>query len=87
MQVSVLDSKKAFNVNIFLKQFRSRSFLDIVRMIRNYDASDLGSERLKAMQKILPDPSEVEMLKQYDGEIEKLNVADRFLLEIMSVPK
>lgn len=57
-EVTLLDSKKSLNVNIFLKQFKV-PHADIVALIRNCKSTQIGSEKLRGFIKILPDDSEV----------------------------
>lgn len=46
------------NVNIFLKQFKC-SHSEIISMIESGDMNAIGSERLRGLQKILPEADEV----------------------------
>lgn len=46
------------NVNIFLKQFKC-SHSEIISMIESGDMNTIGSERLRGLQKILPETDEV----------------------------
>lgn len=46
------------NVNIFLKQFKC-SHSEIISMIESGDMNTIGSERLRGLQKILPEADEV----------------------------
>lgn len=50
------------NVNIFLKQFKC-SHSEIISMIESGDMNTIGSERLRGLQKILPETDEVLFLK------------------------
>lgn len=74
------------NVNIFLKQFRS-SNSEITRMIHDGEHETIGLEKLKGLLKILPEIDELEMLRNFDGDKMKLGNAEKFLLELMKVPK
>ncbi|KAL2082736.1 hypothetical protein ACEWY4_022554 [Coilia grayii] len=84
-EISFIDAKKNLNLNIFLKQFRC-SNEDFVAMIRNGDRSKFDVEVLKQLQKLLPEKHEIENLKSYDGEREKLAGVDQFYLLLLSVP-
>ncbi|XP_063079275.1 inverted formin-2-like isoform X2 [Engraulis encrasicolus] len=84
-EISFIDAKKNLNLNIFLKQFRC-SNEDFVAMIRNGDRSKFDVEVLKQLQKLLPEKHEIENLKAYDGEREKLAGVDQFYLLLLAVP-
>ncbi|XP_021704346.1 serine/arginine repetitive matrix protein 2 isoform X3 [Aedes aegypti] len=84
-EITLLDGKRSLNVNIFLKQFRS-SNEDIIQLIRNGEHEDIGSEKLRGLLKILPEVDELEMLKAFDGDINRLGNAEKFLLQLIQVP-
>ena len=46
-----------------------------------------GSERLKGLLKLLPDKTEIDMLRSFDGDMEKLGTAEKFLLLLTSLTK
>ena len=54
----LLDNKKSMSVNIFLKQFKQNN-KEIVAMIKEGDVSKIGNERLRGLQKILPESEDV----------------------------
>ena len=82
----MLDGKRSLNVNIFLKQFRS-SNEDIIQLIKDGGHDDMGAEKLRGLLKILPEIDELEMLKSFDGDKSKLGNAEKFLMQLISVPK
>ena len=85
-EVSLLDGKRSLNINIFLKQFRSTN-AEIAQMIRDGEHDDIGTEKLRGLLKILPPTDEVEMLRAYDGDKNKLGNAEKFLLlHLMTIP-
>ena len=49
------------SVNIFLKQFKENN-RQIVDMIKEGDISKIGNERLRGLQKILPESDDVRFL-------------------------
>ena len=57
-QILLLDTKRSMNVNIFLKQFKC-SHREIISMIEAGDVNIIGPERLRGLQKILPETDEV----------------------------
>uniref|UniRef100_A0AAZ3RN91 Inverted formin, FH2 and WH2 domain containing n=1 Tax=Oncorhynchus tshawytscha TaxID=74940 RepID=A0AAZ3RN91_ONCTS len=83
--ISFIDAKKNLNLNIFLKQFRC-SHKDFVAMIQKGDRSKFDVEVLKQLQKLQPEKHEIENLKSYQGEREKLAGVDQFYLQLLAVP-
>lgn len=80
------------NVSIFLRQFGSHGssvHVDIVRWLREGSSEQLGAERLRSLLKILPEPEELQLLEPYAASEDRmrLGIAERFYLELMSVPK
>ena len=65
----------------------SSSNEDIVQMVLDGDYDDFGAEKLKGLVKILPEMDEIEMLKSFDGDKTKLGNAEKFILQLVVVPK
>ena len=84
--VNLLDRMRSLNISIFLKQFRS-SNEEIVEMVREGDHEVFGAEKLKGLVKILPEQDEIEMLKSFDGDKARLGNAERFILQLVEVPR
>jgi hypothetical protein len=55
--------------------------------LSNNENKELGLENLEGMLKILPDANEIELLKGYQGEADKLGEAEKFLYKLIEVPK
>lgn len=85
-EITLLDGKRSLNVNIFLKQFRS-SNEDIIMLIKNGEHDEIGAEKLKGLLKLLPEVDELDMLKSFNGDFNKLGNAEKFLLQLTSLPK
>lgn len=85
-EITLLDGKRSLNVNIFLKQFRSCN-KDIIQLICNGEHVDIGAERLRGLLKILPEVDELDMLKSFNGDKARLGNAEKFLLQLLEVPK
>ncbi|KAL1428809.1 hypothetical protein MTO96_002528 [Rhipicephalus appendiculatus] len=75
----LLDGKRSLNVCIFLKQFKTGPE-QIVDMIRSCKSKEIGAERLRMLQKILPEPGELSMLRSYTGDRSRLGQAEQFFL-------
>ena len=88
---NLLDSKRSLNINIFLKQFRSvcsnDGEIEIVRLVKQGDHAAFGAEKLVHLIKLLPDQTEIDLLKAHSDDLLRLPLAERFLLQLMSIPK
>ncbi|KAL5011361.1 hypothetical protein ScPMuIL_009912 [Solemya velum] len=84
-EVTLLDTKRSMNANIFLKQFKAKN-PDIVAMIREGDVEKIGPERLRGLQKILPESDEITLIKGYDGDKTKQGNAEKFYLLLSDLP-
>lgn len=84
-EIVLLDGKRSLNVNIFLKQFRTSND-DIIQLIKDGEHDDIGAEKLRGLLKILPEIDELDMLKSFDGDKNRLGNAEKFLLQLIQVP-
>ena len=75
-----------YKKNFYHYSFHS-SNEDIIQMILDGEHDDFGAEKLKGLMKILPEMDEIEMLKSYDGDKTKIGNAERFILQLVDVPK
>ena len=82
--VSLLDQKASLNVNIFLKQFK-RPNEAIVAIIQQGDTESISAEQVKSLEKLLPDTSILEMLREYGGDRSLLGSAEDFYLRLGEV--
>ncbi|XP_022646402.1 inverted formin-2-like isoform X1 [Varroa destructor] len=87
-EVTLLEGKRSLNISIFLKQFRFPTVQQesIASMIRKGMHQEIGAERLRGLLKILPEPEEIELLNNFDGDIAKLGPAEQFLLQLIHIP-
>lgn len=83
-ETNLLENKRSFNINIFLRQFRS-SNEDICDMVVNGDFQEFEPEKLRGLMKILPEQDEIEMLKSWEGDTKKLGNAEQFVLQLIAV--
>ncbi|XP_061468275.1 inverted formin-2 isoform X2 [Rhineura floridana] len=84
-EITFLDSKKSLNLNIFLKQFKCPNE-KVVDMIQKGDRTKFDVEVLKQLLKLLPEKHEIENLKSFKEEKDKLANADQFYLLLLGVP-
>ncbi|CAI9725766.1 Hypothetical predicted protein [Octopus vulgaris] len=84
-EITLIDPKKSMNLNIFLKQFR-RSNKEIVDLIRKADSRTFGVEKLKGLIKLLPQPDEIDLISNFDGNVDKLGNAEKFFQLLIQLP-
>lgn len=60
---------------------------DIIQLIRNGDHDEVGTEKLRGLLKILPEVDELDMLKSYSGDFDKLGNAEKFILQLTALSK
>ncbi|XP_075040555.1 uncharacterized protein LOC142100711 [Mixophyes fleayi] len=84
-KVFLLDSRKSMNIGIFLKQCK-RSAEQIVKDIKMGNGDMYTSERLHELLKHLPDREEVQRLKSFQGDKERLSEVDLFMLLLLELP-
>ena len=82
--ISLLDQKASLNVNIFLKQFKTTNEA-VVAIIQNGDTSSITAEQVKSLEKLLPEASILEMLREFTGERSLLGSAEDFYLRLGEV--
>ena len=66
------------NINIFLKQFKGGPS-QLITWIKEGNAKDIGGDRLKCLETLLPDSSERETIKTFSGNRDKLGPAEKFV--------
>lgn len=60
---------------------------EIIQLIKNGEHDDIGAEKLRGFLKILPEVDELDMLKSYEGDANRLGNAEKFLLQLIQVSK
>ncbi|XP_064636259.1 mucin-5AC-like [Lineus longissimus] len=82
--INLLDGKRSLNINIFLRQFRM-SHEEIITLIRQGASEAIGAEKLRGLLKILPAQDEIELLRSFDGDKEKIGSAEKFIFQLLEV--
>ncbi|KAE8628377.1 hypothetical protein XENTR_v10007492 [Xenopus tropicalis] len=83
--VSLLDSKKIMNLGIFLKQFK-RPVHVMIEDIKRGVGSNFGAEKLRELQKLLPEKDEVKRLRAFKGDRGNLSEPELFMILLVEVP-
>ncbi|KAK3547227.1 hypothetical protein QTP86_017839, partial [Hemibagrus guttatus] len=84
--ISILDPKRSMNVAIFLKCFK-KSIQSLIDDIVHGNSEVFGAERLRELNKLLPDTHEVEKLHSYKGDKTNLNTVDSFMYQLTLLPR
>lgn len=85
-QVLLLDPKRQQNVSIAIARFRM-SAEDIKSAIYSLDGTRLTSEVLNVLISISPTLEEIDLLKNYDGDVKLLGNVEKFFLELLTIPR
>lgn len=64
-----------------------RSNDEIIQLIKDGEHDDIGAEKLRGFLKILPEVDELDMLRTFDGDLNRLGNAEKFLLHLLQVSK
>lgn len=80
---NLLDNRRSLAVNIFLKQFKSGA-QEVLFALNNYKG--LSADKLRGLQRILPEKQELALIKSHPGEPSNLGVAERFFLQLSEIP-
>ena len=72
---------------LFFHIYSYSSNEDIVQLIQDGNHEIIGAEKLRGLLKILPEVDEIDMLKTFNGDRQRLGRAEKFLLLLMEVPK
>ncbi|XP_053499201.1 uncharacterized protein LOC128619221 isoform X2 [Ictalurus furcatus] len=74
------------NVAIFLKCLK-KSIHSVIDDIVHGNSEEFGAERLRELNKLLPDTHEVEKLHSYKGDKTHLNNVDSFMYQLALLPR
>ena len=82
----VLDLRRANNIAIMLHRFK-KPFPTIRAAILELDTSALRLEEISSLGQYIPSNEEIAKLKSWKGDVGVLGPAERFFIEIMSIPR
>jgi len=83
--VSLVSSKRSLSINIYLKMDKD-SERPLVDNLKSGAYEAVGLERMKLLLQLLPSDEEQKTLRNYTGDKSMLGQAERFLLELISIP-
>ncbi|KAJ2881375.1 hypothetical protein FB639_002629, partial [Coemansia asiatica] len=86
-EISVLDSKRSYDVNIMLGMMKKYSFRDIRLALLRMDTTKITENFLKQLLTFVPTPEERGLLSAYQGRADRKRLArpERFFLETMKI--
>ncbi|KNE63115.1 hypothetical protein AMAG_08280 [Allomyces macrogynus ATCC 38327] len=85
-EISVLDSKRAYNINLMLAKLK-KPFAELRRAILRMDFSVLTLQTVSQFLKFAPTAEELGRLQQYKDDPSELANADRFMVEMMRIDR
>ncbi|CAH9145915.1 unnamed protein product [Cuscuta epithymum] len=81
-----IDLRRAYNCEIMLTKVKI-PLSDLMSSILALDDSALDTDQVDNLIKFCPTKDEMELLKNYKGEKDKLGKCEQFFLELMKVPR
>ena len=48
---------------------------------------ELSLERLRGLQRVLPEQDDIDCLRTFDGDVSRLGTAEKFYLELSQLPQ
>ena len=84
----LLDLTRANNIAISLKAFNDFTFRSLAETIDDLDPDcKIVGERVQFIPNLLPSPKEIQAIKKYKGEDEKLITAELFFRQLVSIKR
>ncbi|PWZ03137.1 hypothetical protein BCV70DRAFT_12160 [Testicularia cyperi] len=83
---TLLDLNRAQNISIVLTRIKV-PFSELRAALLDCDENKLGLDQLKSMRTCLPTADELELVRDFDGDINTLSKADQFFKEMLGIPR
>lgn len=84
--VLLLDPKRQQNVGIAIARFRM-PVTEIKAAILELDSKKLSADKVHSLITMAPTVEEIDMLKNYDGDVKQLGNVEKFFLEMLTIPR
>jgi len=84
-EVALLSASMRLNINLFLNRLEEEPS-GLVRRLVRVDSPPLCLAFIRHLMDILPEPEEVQQLKQYNGNLLDLGPAEQFVLHLSDLP-
>ncbi|CAH8358724.1 unnamed protein product [Eruca vesicaria subsp. sativa] len=85
-KVQLIEHRRAYNCEIMLSKVKV-PLQDLMYSVLNLEDSALDADQVENLIKFCPTREEMEQLKGYTGDTEKLGKCELFFLEMMKVPR
>ncbi|XP_024638460.1 formin-like protein 13 isoform X2 [Medicago truncatula] len=85
-KVQLIDHRRAYNCEIMLSKVKV-PLHDLMSSVLALEESALDTDTVENLIKFCPTKEEMEIIKNYNGEKEKLGRCEQFFMELMKVPR
>ncbi|KAK7265097.1 hypothetical protein RJT34_32713 [Clitoria ternatea] len=85
-KVQLIEHRRAYNCEIMLSKVKV-PLHDLMSSVLTLEESALDIDQVENLLKFCPTKEEMELLKGYNGEMEKLGRCEQFFMELMKVPR
>ncbi|KAJ4875239.1 actin binding [Raphanus sativus] len=85
-KVQLIEHRRAYNCEIMLSKVKV-PLQDLMYSVLNLEESALDVDQVENLIKFCPTREEMELIKGYTGDVEKLGKCELFFLEMMKVPR
>lgn len=85
-QTTLIDLQRAQNISIILTRIKP-SFAQVRAALLEVDSDVLTLDHLRALKGCLPTVDEMELVRDYDGDVSSLSKADQFFKAVLGIPK
>ncbi|GKA64172.1 formin-like protein 13 isoform X1 [Tanacetum coccineum] len=85
-KVQLIDHRRAYNCEIMLSKVKI-PLNELMDFVLALDESALDADQVENLIKFCPTKEEMETLKGYKGETDKLGKCEQFFMELMKVPR
>ncbi|KAM7265823.1 hypothetical protein ACFE04_003506 [Oxalis oulophora] len=85
-RVQLVDHRRAYNCEIMLSKVKV-PLQDLMSSVLDLEDSALDVDQVDNLIKFCPTKEEMELLKNYNGDKDKLGKCEQFFLELMKVPR
>ena len=75
--ITLLDLKRGSNIEIMLSQIKA-SLDEIAGAVQTIDDKVLDADAVQSMIRFLPTSDELELIRAYEGDVERLGKAERY---------
>ncbi|CAG8761717.1 9161_t:CDS:2, partial [Ambispora leptoticha] len=83
---TLLDFNRANNIAIMLARIKM-PYSEVRDAVLELDDEKLTVENLRAIKQYVPSTEEIELVREYDGDLSNLGNAEKYIKEIMVIPR